>query len=47
MREKRASGTFALRSGGARYYLVWITRLDHVAHLNEVRAVRLLAKRPA
>jgi Helix-turn-helix domain len=36
-----AAETFALRGNRARYYLVWITRLDHVVHVNEVRADRL------
>jgi transcriptional regulator with XRE-family HTH domain len=31
--------TFALHGSAARYYLVWITRLDHVEHVNEVGAV--------
>jgi hypothetical protein len=30
--------TFALGARAARYYLIWITRLDHTAHVNEVRA---------
>jgi hypothetical protein len=36
-----ATSTFALRGQPARYYVVWITRLDHVAHVNEVHASRL------
>jgi hypothetical protein len=39
-----ATSTFALHGKQARYYLVWITRLDHVAHVNEVRASRLSAR---
>ena len=37
----RTVGTRAVFSVGAhaqRYYLIWITRLDHIAHVNEVRA---------
>jgi hypothetical protein len=29
---------FSLRARAERYYLIWITRLDHTAHVNEVRA---------
>jgi hypothetical protein len=29
---------FSLRARAERYYLIWIRRLDHTAHLNEVRA---------
>jgi len=29
---------FALRARAERYYLIWITKLDHTAHVNEVRA---------
>jgi len=29
---------FALKARPARYYLLWITQLDQVAHVNEVRA---------
>jgi len=29
---------FALRARAERYYLIWIRRLDHTAHVNEVRA---------
>jgi hypothetical protein len=32
------STTFALDGGKARYYLVWITRLDRLAHVSEVTA---------
>jgi hypothetical protein len=37
----RTVGTRAVFSVGAhaqRYYLIWIRRLDHIAHVNEVRA---------
>jgi eukaryotic-like serine/threonine-protein kinase len=37
-REVGAETTFALSGGRFRYYLVWITDLDEVAHVNEVRA---------
>jgi len=30
--------TFALHGHAERYYLVWITKLDHVAHINDVQA---------
>jgi hypothetical protein len=30
--------TFSLRARAERYYLIWIRRLDHTAHVNEVRA---------
>jgi transcriptional regulator with XRE-family HTH domain len=33
-----ATTTFLLHSPAARYYVVWITKLDQVAHVNEVRA---------
>ncbi|PWU24845.1 MAG: hypothetical protein C5B48_04380, partial [Candidatus Rokuibacteriota bacterium] len=33
-----ATTTFVLSGSAERYYIVWITRLDHVAHVNEVRA---------
>jgi hypothetical protein len=29
---------FSLRARAERYYLIWIRRLDHSAHVNEVRA---------
>jgi hypothetical protein len=29
---------FALRARAKRYYLIWITRLDLTAHVNDVRA---------
>lgn len=35
---------FALRARAERYYLIWITRLDHTAHVNEVRAFGFSAK---
>jgi hypothetical protein len=35
---------FSLRARSKRYYLIWITRLDHTAHVNEVRAFGLSAK---
>ena len=31
---------FGIRPGAARYYVVWITHLDHVAHVDEVSATR-------
>jgi hypothetical protein len=31
---------FSLRTRAERYYLIWITRLDHTAHVNEVHAFR-------
>jgi eukaryotic-like serine/threonine-protein kinase len=33
-----SSTTFAVHGGAARYYVVWITKLDGVAHVNEVTA---------
>jgi hypothetical protein len=30
--------SFSLHARAERYYLIWIRRLDHVAHVNEVRA---------
>jgi hypothetical protein len=33
-----ATTTFLLHGSAARYDVVWITKLDHVAHVNEVRA---------
>ncbi len=36
-----ATSTFTLDGNPARYYVVWITRLGHLAHVNEVRASRL------
>ena len=33
-----ATTTFLLHGSAARYYVVWITKLDHVAHVDEVRA---------
>jgi hypothetical protein len=35
---------FSLRAPAKRYYLIWITRLDHTAHVNEVRAFGFSAK---
>jgi hypothetical protein len=35
---------FSLRARAKRYYLIWITRLDHTAHVNEVRAFGSSAK---
>jgi transcriptional regulator with XRE-family HTH domain len=32
--------TFPLHAPAERYYLVWITRLDHVVHVNDVHAFR-------
>jgi hypothetical protein len=29
---------FGIRRGAAQYYVVWITHLDHVAHVDEVSA---------
>jgi hypothetical protein len=34
-----ATTRFALHGDAARYYVVWITQLDQVAHVNEVRGV--------
>jgi hypothetical protein len=31
---------FGIRPGAERYWVVWITQLDHVAHVNEVSATR-------
>jgi hypothetical protein len=39
-RQTAAQTRFALHGAPARYYLVWITQLDQVAHVNEVRALR-------
>jgi hypothetical protein len=33
-----SSTTFLVRGGAARYYVVWITKLTGVAHVNEVTA---------
>jgi hypothetical protein len=35
---------FSVRARAERYYLIWITRLDHTAHVNEVRAFGFSAK---
>jgi len=35
---------FPLRARAERYYLIWITRLEHTAHVNEVRAFGFSAK---
>jgi hypothetical protein len=35
---------FSLRGPAQRYYLIWITRLDHTVHVNEVRAFGFSAK---
>jgi hypothetical protein len=35
---------FSLRARAERYYLIWITRLDRTAHVNEVRALGFSAK---
>jgi hypothetical protein len=35
---------FSLRARAERYYLIWITRLDHTAHVNDVRAFGFSAK---
>jgi hypothetical protein len=35
---------FSLRARAERYYLIWITRLEHTAHVNEVRAFGFSAK---
>ncbi|MGD0713815.1 MAG: helix-turn-helix domain-containing protein [Gaiellaceae bacterium] len=35
-----ATTTFPLHAPAERYYLVWITKLDHVAHVNDVHAFR-------
>jgi serine/threonine-protein kinase len=37
-RTVESSTTFTLDGGKARYYLVWITRLDRLAHVSEVTA---------
>jgi hypothetical protein len=34
-----ASTTFRVRGGAARYYVIWITKLDGVAHVNEAKAL--------
>jgi hypothetical protein len=31
--------SFPVRGGAARYYVVWITKLDGVAHVSEVKAL--------
>ena len=38
-RTVRSSTTFPVHGGAARYYVVWITKLDGVAHVNEVKAI--------
>jgi eukaryotic-like serine/threonine-protein kinase len=40
LRTVGSSTTFPVHGGAARYYVVWITKLDGVAHVNEVRARR-------
>jgi hypothetical protein len=35
---------FSLSARAERYYLIWITRLEHTAHVNEVRAFGLSAR---
>lgn len=35
-----ARTAFTIRRGAAQYYVVWITHLDHVAHVDEVSATR-------
>lgn len=35
-----ATTAFSLRGPAERYYVVWISQLDRVAHVNEVRAFR-------
>jgi transcriptional regulator with XRE-family HTH domain len=37
-RTTSATTTFPLQGGAQRYYLLWIVRLDHVGHVNEVGA---------
>lgn len=39
-RQVAATTSFALRGRAARYYLLWITRLQQVAHVDELRAFR-------
>ena len=38
LRTVGSSTTFPVHGGAARYYVVWITKLDGAAHVNEVRA---------
>jgi serine/threonine-protein kinase len=38
LRTVGSSTTFPVHGGAARYYVVWITKLDGVAHVNEVKA---------
>jgi eukaryotic-like serine/threonine-protein kinase len=38
LRTVRSSTSFPVQGGAARYYVVWITKLDGVAHVNEVKA---------
>jgi serine/threonine protein kinase len=38
LRTVGSTATFPVHGGAARYYVVWITKLDGVAHVNEVRA---------
>jgi serine/threonine-protein kinase len=40
LRTVGSSTTFPVHGGAARYYVVWITKLEGVAHVNEVRASR-------
>jgi eukaryotic-like serine/threonine-protein kinase len=40
LRTVGSSTTFPVHGGAARYYVVWITKLDGAAHVNEVRARR-------
>jgi hypothetical protein len=38
LRTVGSTTTFPVHGGAARYYVVWITKLDGVAHVNEVTA---------
>jgi serine/threonine-protein kinase len=38
LRTVGSTTTFPVHGGAARYYVVWITKLDGVAHVNEVKA---------
>ncbi len=42
-----ARTAFTLRGGPERFYVVWITRLDHVAHVDGVRALGERSRAPA
>ena len=39
LRAVGSSTTFRVHGPAARYYVVWITKLDGSAHVNEVKAV--------